>query len=67
MKKFKVSYQRRNSLINSPKNMIRSQVDGRNSSDEEPGKQRLLQQIKNSREFKTFKFCWCIFIYIDEM
>lgn len=57
MKKFKVSYQRRNSLINSPNNMTRNQADGRNSSDEEPGKQRLLRQIKNSRSSKTLKFC----------
>lgn len=57
MNKFKVRYQRRNTLINSPKNMIRNQADGRNSSDEEPGKPRLLRQIKNSRSPKTLKFC----------
>lgn len=50
MKAFKVSHQRRNkSLINSPKNMTRSQVERRNSSDEESGGRRLLRQGKRSR------------------
>lgn len=41
--------EKKQSLINSPKNMTRSQVERRTSSDEELGGRRLLRQGKRSR------------------